>query len=92
MSNHILACVISGEKSKKRGKGEVMADSKVTVWHTDAGCRQVLPLRTMTTISEEWKLRVTSNLRGRRDPRMRTLVGSDESRFFSKLEFPRSLD
>ena len=29
-----------------------MADSKVTVWHTDAGCRQVLPLRTMTTISE----------------------------------------
>ena len=37
-------------------------------------------------------LRVRSNLRGRRDPRMRTLVGSDESRFFSKLEFPWSLD
>lgn len=55
-----------------------MTDSKVTVLHTDVECRELLPFRTITAITRPSNLKVTRNLRGRRDPRIRGVVGSDE--------------
>lgn len=78
MSNHILACVISGEKPRKREKGEVVTDSKVTILRTDVERRALLPLRTITAITEQQNPEVARNLRGRRGPGIRSTVGSDE--------------
>lgn len=70
--------MLSQERRLKREKGEAMTDSKVTVLHTDVECRELLPLRTITAITRQSNLKVTRNLRGRRDPRIRGVVGSDE--------------